>query len=348
MHMHAVNTSGRNTGTSPSTDTRTRISSQPMLPITRTRTRTTGYLFALAAGATWGTTGPLSTLLYAEGTQLTQVGFWRVALATLGFAIYGLFRQELFRIDKKGLLLITLGGGSLVALFEIAFQYAIAGVGVAGAVALLYTAPVIVAVLGHAVLKESLTPLRLILAFVVMLGVWLTVNGSAEAASGHAATTLTTRIAGIIGGLLAALSYTFTTLLARYAVPRYGAQRVLFFELLGGTLVLAMIVPVLSGVPGPPSTLPGWVYIAALGIGSVLAANFFFFAAVKRIDAAPTAVAASVEPLVGALLALLLFGQQLLWFGWIGLALVVAGVGGGYRDEQARPEDQLRLETSPP
>ncbi len=65
----------------------------------------------------------------------------------------------------------------------------------------------------------------------------------------------------------------------------------------------------------------------------MLAANFFFFAAVKRIDAAPTAVAASVEPLVGALLALLLFGQQLLWFGWLGLALVVAGVGGGYKEE---------------
>jgi drug/metabolite transporter (DMT)-like permease len=301
--------------------------------MTASRTRTAGYLFALAAGATWGTTGPLSTLLYAEGAQLTQVGFWRVMLATVGFAIYGLFRRELFQIDRRGLLLITLGGGALVALFEIAFQYAIAGVGVAGAVALLYTAPVIVAILGHLLLKEALTPLRLVLAFVVMIGVALTVNGSTEAAAGHAATAQTTRIAGIVGGLLAALSYTGTTILARYAVPRYGAKRVLFYELLGGTLILAVLVPAISGGLTAPATLPGWLYIAALGIGSVLAANFFFFAAVKRIDAAPTAVAASVEPLVGALLALLLFGQQLLWFGWLGLAMVVAGVAGGYKEE---------------
>jgi drug/metabolite transporter (DMT)-like permease len=168
-----------------------------------------------------------------------------------------------------------------------------------------------------------------------MFGVWLTVNGSTEAAAGQAATSMTTRIAGMVGGLLAAVSYTGTTLLARYTVPRYGATRVLFYELLGGTLMLAALVPFLSGPLTPPATLAGWIYIAALGVGSVLAANFFFFAAVKRIDAAPTAVAASVEPLVGALLALVLFGQQLLWFGWLGLALVVAGVAGGYQEEVA-------------
>jgi drug/metabolite transporter (DMT)-like permease len=261
-----------------------------------------------------------------------------VFLATVGFAIYGLFRRELFRIDKRGLVLIAVVGGALVMLFEIAFQYAIAGLGVAGAVALLYTAPVTVAILGRAVLKESLTPLRILLAFVVMIGVALTVNGTAEAAAGHSATSQTTRLAGIIGGLLSAASYAGTTILARFAVPRYGAKRVLFFELFGGTLLLAAIVPLLSGAPAPPASLPGWVYIAALGIGSVLAANFFFFAAVKRIDAAPTAVAASVEPLVGALLALVLFGQQLLWFGWLGLAMVVAGVAGGYREETNEPE----------
>jgi DME family drug/metabolite transporter len=167
-----------------------------------------------------------------------------------------------------------------------------------------------------------------------MLGVWLTVNGGADAA-GHAATSQTTRLAGIIGGLLAAVSYTGTTLLARYTVPRYGATRVLFFELAGGTVLLAALVPAMSGPFAPPATAAGWFYIAALGIGSVLAANFFFFAAVKRIDAAPTAVAASIEPLVGALLALALFGQQLTLFGWLGLALVVAGVGGGYKKETA-------------
>src|SRR6478736_5463005 len=69
------------------------------------------------------------------------------------------------------------------ALFEVPFQYAIAGLGVAPAVALLYTAPVTVAIAGHFILREKLTPLRIALAVGVMIGVWLTVNGEACDAS---------------------------------------------------------------------------------------------------------------------------------------------------------------------
>ena len=119
--------------------------------------RLAGYLLALAAGATWGTTGPLSTGLYAL-MPATSIGFWRVLLGTVCLAAWGLlFYRELFRVDRVGWLLVGLGGGALVALFEVAYQFAIAGAGVAGAAAMLYTAPVIVAILARWVLKEALT-----------------------------------------------------------------------------------------------------------------------------------------------------------------------------------------------
>ncbi|MDP9348146.1 MAG: EamA family transporter, partial [Gemmatimonadota bacterium] len=68
--------------------------------------RVTGYLLALTAGAMWGTTGLISELLSAGGVEITAIGFWRVLLATAGFLVYGLFRPSLFRVDRKGLLLI--------------------------------------------------------------------------------------------------------------------------------------------------------------------------------------------------------------------------------------------------
>ena len=293
-----------------------------------------GYAFALLAGTIWGTTGPLSTALYAEGAQLTSVGFWRILLAALGFFAYGLFQRDLFRIDRRGALLMMGIGGLFVALFEVSFQFAIAGVGIAGAVALLYTAPLLVAVLAHVFLREKLTALRVALAIVVTLGVWLTVNGNADGSTVTNAST--NRMVGIVGGLLAALSFGGQTLVARYAVPRYGSARMLFYMLVGGTLLLAILLPLNGRTPQPPPTLAGWGYIAALGIGSVLLANFCFFAAVKRIDAAPTAVAASIEPFVGAALGLLLFGQQLTLIGWLGLLLVVGGVAGGFAAENEK------------
>ena len=300
-------------------------------PVSRTA-RLVGYLFALAAGAVWGTTGPLSTALYRAGEAITGIGFWRLLVGLAGFLGYGLFRPELFRIERRAWLLVGLGGGVLVALFEVAYQFGIAGTGVAGAAALLYIAPVLVAVLAQPLLGEQLTALRVVLALVVMAGAALTVQGGSHG-TGATAIPLPSLVQGVAGGLLAMVSYAGTTLLARYAVPRYGARQVLFLEVLGGVVVLGLVLPLAGHPPVPPHTPGAWLYVLLLSLGSVLAANFLFFAAVKRIDAAPTAVAATIEPVVGTLLALTLFNQQLTVLGWIGLLMVVGGVALGYLRE---------------
>jgi drug/metabolite transporter, DME family len=294
-----------------------------------------GYLFALGAGAVWGTTGPLSTALYRAGEAITGIGFWRLAVGLAGFLVYGAFRPQLFRIDRRAWLLVGLGGGALVALFEVAYQFGIAGTGVAGAAALLYIAPVLVAVLAKPLLGEKLTALRVALALIVMVGAALTVRGGSHGA-GSAAIPLPSLLAGVAGGLLAMLSYAGTTLLARYAVPRYGAVQVLFLEIVGGIVVLGLVLPLAGHAPLPPHTVGAWTYVLLLSLGSVLAANFLFFAAVRRIDAAPTAVAATIEPVVGTLLALALFDQRLTALGWLGLTMVVGGVAAGYLQEAKR------------
>ena len=158
--------------------------------------RVVGYLLALAAGATWGTTGPLSTGLY-DLMPATSIGFWRVLIGTIALAVWGLiFRRELYRTDRQGWLLVGLGGGALVALFEIAYQFAIAGVGVAGAAALLYTAPVMVAVLARFILKEELSATRIALALIVMAGVALTVTGGSNSGAEAARMGIAAGIAG--------------------------------------------------------------------------------------------------------------------------------------------------------
>jgi drug/metabolite transporter, DME family len=296
-----------------------------------------GYAFALTAGALWGTTGPLSTALYGHGVAVTGVGFWRVLLATLGFLLYGAFRRDLFRVDRKGLLLVAGGGGLIVAVFEVAYQFAISGIGVAGAATLLYLAPMMVAVLARPLLGEALTVARVALALLVLVGVALTVTGQAGADTGLPPVFSDGWLLGVTGGVLSAAAYAGSTLLARWAVPRYGSIRTLFLELLGGTVILGITLPLLDHAPAPPVSLAGWTLVVGLGLGSVFAANLFFFGAVKRIEAAPTAIAASIEPVVGALLALALFGQQLTALGWFGLAVVVGGVATSYARENAPP-----------
>jgi len=287
----------------------------------------------LGAGAVWGTTGPLSTKLYAEGAAVTGIGFWRLLLGTAGLALWAVaFHREVFRVDRKGLLLMGGLGGAMVALFEVAYQFGIAGAGVAGAAALLYTAPVLVALVAKPLLGERLTPLRFALAAVVMIGAAMTVMGKSQDAT-PSSVALPSLIVGVIGGLLAAVSYATTTVLARWTVPRYGSYRMLFWEALGGVIILAIILPLAGHAPAPPPTTAGWLYTLALAAGGVVLANFLFFAGVRRIEATPTAVAATIEPVVGALLAYLLLSQHLTWMGWVGLVMVVGGVATGYLRE---------------
>jgi drug/metabolite transporter, DME family len=295
--------------------------------------RVIGYLCALGAGSVWGTTGPLSTKLYAEGAAITGIGFWRLMLGTAGLALWAiLFHREVFKVDRKGLWLMGGLGGAMVALFEVAYQFGIAGAGVAGAAALLYTAPVMVALVAKPLLGERLTPARFALAVVVMIGAAMTVTGKSGGTT-QSAIALPSLVAGIVGGLLAAVSYATTTVLARWTVPRYGSYRMLFWEALGGVVILAIVLPLAGHAPAPPPTGAAWVYVFALAAGGVVLANFLFFAGVRRIEATLTAVAATIEPVVGALLAFLLLSQGLTVVGWFGLVMVVGGVSGGYLSE---------------
>jgi DME family drug/metabolite transporter len=284
---------------------------------------------ALGAGVLWGTTGPLSTALYAEGAALTSVGFWRVLLGGIVLAVWGLKRPDLFKFDRRGVLVVVLLGGVCVAGFEIAYQFAIAGVGVAGAAALLYTAPVLVAIAARIVLGEALTPLRMLLAFAVMAGAALTVSGGSGVEELFASERQGMML-GIAGGLTAAASYAGTTLIGRYAVPLYGPEKVLFMEICGATVLLGILLPAIGEAPVLPATAGAWVYMALLTAATVLAANFLFFGALRRIEAAPVSVATTIEPVAGAVLALVLLGQQLTPLGWLGLLLVVSSVAFGY------------------
>ena len=87
-----------------------------------------GFLCALAAGSVWGTTGPLSTALYAEGQHLAGIGFWRVLLGLAGLALL-LFNQRLAPLGWLGLALAVGGVAASYAREERAAERPAAVVG---------------------------------------------------------------------------------------------------------------------------------------------------------------------------------------------------------------------------
>src|SRR5258708_29891908 len=74
------------------------------------RVRMIGYLCALGAGATWGTTGPLSTGLYAFMPP-TRTRFRPVLIGTVALTAWGLvFPRALVRPAPRGRVVVGTGG----------------------------------------------------------------------------------------------------------------------------------------------------------------------------------------------------------------------------------------------
>ena len=281
-----------------------------------------GYAEALLAACLWGSSGVFAVHLFRLGVPPGTVALVRpligVAILLTGFL---LTRPRILRIDARGLMVLGLGGGAAVGVFQIAYQSSIDAAGVPTTVALLYLAPALVAAASGPLLGEWPTPRRLALIALTLVGVWLTVVGADEVPAGFGAS-------GLRWGTLAAAAYAAYTLFGRYATPRFGAARTVVYSTAGACAFLALAVPAAPGPFSFPSGTDAWLLLVAFGALTIAGAQFLFFDALGRIEASSASVVTAVEPVVAALLATTLLSQGLSPVGWAGIALVVTGVAG--------------------
>lgn len=288
------------------------------------RGRLVGYLCVLAAGTLWGTSGTFAVALFRLGVPPLSVAFYRPVMAVLSLvAVAAVVRRDALRAGPRDLAILALGGGVVVALFQVAFQLSTEAVGVASTVALLYLAPALVVVGARPLLGEPLTLRRAVLAGVVVGGVWLTIAGARDAE-------LVVRETGIVWGFLAGVGYAAYTIFGRWAAPRYGAFTTLLHSMAGGTAMVGLVFGLLGPAIQVPADPRAWGLLVAYGVGTITAAQLLFFYALHWVEAGKAAIAAAVEPVVAALVAWVLVDQALAPVGWLGLALVAGGVAGAY------------------
>lgn len=290
-----------------------------------------GYLLVVAAGVLWGSSGPLSVTLFRLGVSPIAVAFFRPALgvvALLAFAL--LFRRDAFRVGGRELLVLGGLGGLLVGIFQVAYQLSTETLGVASTVALLYLAPGIVVLAARPLLNERLTVRKALLAGIVVAGAWLTIAGARGA-------DVDVRLGGLPWGILTGAGFAAYTIFGRWAAPRFGAFPLLLHSMIGGTLLVGIVFGAAGRSVGVPSEPRAWGLLTLYGVATITVAQLLFFLALRRIEAGRAAIAATVEPVVAALLAAVTVGQSLTPVGWVGIGLVVTGVAGGYAGSDRPP-----------
>ncbi len=261
-----------------------------------------------AAAVSWGTLGIFGKQAQAEGVSAIEVGLWRAVIGGLLFAVHARVIGATFPRGRD--LLATAAFGLVgVSLFYGSYQLAVRDGGASLASVLLYTAPAFVAVLGWLVLKERLGRWEIGGVAGSILGIALISFGGGEGVS--------VTPAALAFGVTAGFTYSLLYLYGRVYFNRYAPAAVFAVMMPVGALGLLPF----AGV-GAHSAW-AWVNLAGVGLLCTYLAYIAYSAGLKRLPAARASVIATVEPVVAAVLAALIFGERLSILGFIGAGLVL-------------------------
>jgi drug/metabolite transporter (DMT)-like permease len=277
------------------------------------------YLFVFAAAVLWGLIGIFSKGVLDAGVGALEIAFWRAALAGLAFALHATVRGR-WRLERRsdaG----ALGGFALVGvtLFYASLVLAIDTGGISLAFVLLYSAPAFVTLLAWPLLGERPNGRRLALVGLALTGVLLV--------AGDDGSGVTVSATSLLWGLLSGLSYASYYLFGKWILQRYRPVTIYAWVLPLGALGL---LPFVTFAPKGPAV---WALLIGLSLLSTYLAYLLYFIGLRSAEASRAVLVATIEPVVAALFAALLFGERFGLFGLLGGALIVAaaalaGVGG--------------------
>lgn len=271
----------------------------------------------MVAACLWALLGVFSQRLLTSGVTALEIAFWRAAIAGVVFVVHaGVTRQLRLhrRADLVAFVAFALVG---VTLFYSALNLAIAEGGISLAFVLLYTAPAFVAVLAAIFLGERLTPLKVGLVGLSIVGVALVSTGGGAG--------VTTTWQAVTWGLIAGASYSSYYLFGKWALRTYAPVTVFAYAMPIGALGLTPFIAFDAVLIADQSV---WLDIIPMALLSTYLSYLVYYTGLRVVEASRAVLVATIEPVLAALFAAVLFGERLSALGVIGGALVLLAAFG--------------------
>jgi drug/metabolite transporter (DMT)-like permease len=184
-------------------------------------------------------------------------------------------------------------------------------------------APAFIVLFAWLLLREALTPLKLISGAVATLGV-LTILDLAQFSLGLAEAG---RLLGDVALAFAAISWAAYSVLVRRASERFSTSAITTYAMIGGFIFCAPLAALeLRGATLPALTLEILAGILFLSLIAMGVANYLWNRAFALVQASVASLFLFAQPLVGALLSNLLLGQAITPRLVLGALLIAIGV----------------------
>lgn len=285
-------------------------------------------LAVVGAAVLFGTTGTARALGPAAATPL-GVGTLRLLVGAATLWILARRRPRLARIRGH---LPAVGLGALgVAAYQPAFFLGTGRSGVAlGTIVALGSGPVFAGALQWAWLRRPPSVVWAAATAVMLAGGVVLVLGRGGGSSFD--------LLGILGSLTAGLGYALYAMAAKHLIDGgVHSTEGLAWQFTVGALVL---VPFTVGQPlGWLAQPRGLLMVAHLGILATGLAYLLYGWGLRSVSTSTAVTLTLVEPVTAAIAAVVVLHERLRWYGWFGVALVVAGLAVAGRDpDRSRTE----------
>lgn len=290
-------------------------------------------MLVVVAATLWGTTGTAAFWLGSDASPLA-IGAATMGLGGVVLALSGGTLTVKVLGDRAGRLWLVLGALGVVV-YPLTFYTGMALTGIAiGNVIALGLGPITVAVLEWLVDRSRPSLRWWMVSGCALVGIALMASSEVQLGDNRPSNVPLGVVLAVVAGLSYGLfTYAFGRLIARGHNPR-GVIGAVF----GSASPVLLIVMALTGV-GLVSSVTQLSLVAYLVLGPMVLAYLAFSRALVTLRSSTVATTALVEPLVAALLALVVVGEQLGGVAIAGglivvVALVLLAARGG---ERAQP-----------
>jgi DME family drug/metabolite transporter len=273
-------------------------------------------LIAIALAATlWAVAAAVARALFDDGVDPLELVQARALLSAAGLALVpAAWRRPEGRGDIQRVIVL----GLCIALVNAAYYIAIQRLAVAVAIVLQYLGPALVVLWTAATLRRKPSREVLIAVLIAFTGVVLVSElpaGNLGRLDGF----------GIAAGLASAVLFASYTVLSEKAAAPYGIQGALLRGFAAASLFW-IVFQSFRGWPEELFTRDHLPLVLFVGLVGTLAPFLLYLWGVERVRAERASIAATVEPVLVALIAWLWLGQALSAMQLTGGALIIGAV----------------------
>lgn len=278
------------------------------------------YILVLIAGISWGLIGVFTKAINALGFTEMQMLFVKGVLATamLFFITFFKDRNQLKLKDWKHLRYFVGTGICSFTFFSWAYMKAVNLTSLGVAAVLLYTAPTFVMLFSILLFQEKMTKTKGIVLLMTFVGC-IFVTGLLE---GGAAFTWQ----GIAIGLASGVGYALYSIFGTYAIRAgYGSLTISFYTFLLATITMTFLVDP-AAVVLKINEMGQWPLAISFALLTTVVPYLSYTKGLSGLPASKASITATIEPVVAAILGIVVFHESVSMLKLTGIVLVLSSV----------------------